>query len=115
MAREAADDADRNSSSASRPPAQEEKALSPTTSVCTSDETASAAFRSACDWMVHEKLPRRLGAEASGGLIAVDAMGTIATPFNSKGMFRGFVREDGRAHTRIWDEPSRVVSLTIDK
>ena len=31
----------------------------------------------------------------SGGLIAVDKNGTIALPFNTSGMYRGFLREDG--------------------
>src|SRR5437868_5767912 len=31
----------------------------------------------------------------SGGLIAVDKNGSIAMPFNTSGMYRGFLREDG--------------------
>lgn len=31
---------------------------------------------------------------ASGGLVAVDAAGRVAAPFNSEGMYRGWARED---------------------
>lgn len=36
--------------------------------------------------------------------MAVDAHGNIAMPFNSLGMYRGFVREDGNIRVAIWDE-----------
>ena len=40
-----------------------------------------------------------LGGE--GGLIAVDAAGNVAMPFNSRGMYRGVLREGGEAETAI--------------
>ena len=36
-----------------------------------------------------------------GGVIAVDAMGNVALPFNSQGMYRGYISE-GRAVTEIY-------------
>lgn len=42
--------------------------------------------------------------ECTGGFVAVDSEGNIAMPFNSLGMYRGFVREDGDIHVAIWDE-----------
>lgn len=45
-----------------------------------------------CKKVVNEKLVK-FGGE--GGLIAVDAKGNISLPFNSAGMYRGLVREDG--------------------
>jgi beta-aspartyl-peptidase (threonine type) len=39
--------------------------------------------------VIHEKLPR---IEGKGGLIAVDARGNIAMPFNTEGMYRGYAR-----------------------
>jgi L-asparaginase / beta-aspartyl-peptidase len=42
-----------------------------------------------------------------GGLVAVDKDGRLALPFNCGGMYRGWVREDGVAHTAIYDEPYR--------
>jgi isoaspartyl peptidase/L-asparaginase-like protein (Ntn-hydrolase superfamily) len=40
----------------------------------------------------------------SGGLIAVDAHGNVALPFNSGGMYRGRIGADGIAHTGIYRE-----------
>ncbi len=37
-----------------------------------------------------------------GGLIAVDSLGSIALPFNSDGMYRGFVSETGEIKTDIF-------------
>ena len=40
-----------------------------------------------------------------GGVVAVDRTGALALPFNTAGMYRGYVQTDGRIHTAIWDEP----------
>jgi L-asparaginase / beta-aspartyl-peptidase len=40
-----------------------------------------------------------------GGVVAVDRTRTLALPFNTAGMYRGYVRIDGMIHTAIWDEP----------
>lgn len=37
-----------------------------------------------------------------GGLIALDAQGRLALPFNSAGMFRGFRMSDGRSAVRLF-------------
>jgi L-asparaginase / beta-aspartyl-peptidase len=47
-------------------------------------------------------------AGGSGGLVAVDRSGAIALPFSTPGMYRGFVRADGIAHTAIFDEAYRL-------
>jgi beta-aspartyl-peptidase (threonine type) len=39
----------------------------------------------------------------SGGAIAVDKAGNIATPYTESGMYRGWVREDGVFEVRIYD------------
>ena len=39
--------------------------------------------------MVHHRLPEYGG---RGGLIAIDRHGNIALPFNTEGMYRGWVR-----------------------
>jgi beta-aspartyl-peptidase (threonine type) len=44
----------------------------------------------------------RLG--GSGGLVAVDRDGRLALPFNCAGMYRGYIADDGVAHTAIYDE-----------
>lgn len=51
--------------------------------------------------IIHEKLPKRDG---RGGLIAVDAAGNITTPFNTPGMFHGWVKTDGTVHVAIFEE-----------
>jgi len=48
---------------------------------------------------VVEKL-RVIGGE--GGLIAVDSGGNLALPFNSAGMYRGYITPDGRTEIKIY-------------
>ncbi|MCF7796596.1 MAG: isoaspartyl peptidase/L-asparaginase [Lentisphaeria bacterium] len=38
----------------------------------------------------------------SGGIIAVDAAGHLAMPYNTPGMYRGFLDDTGEAVVRIW-------------
>ena len=40
--------------------------------------------------------------KGEGGLIAVDSKGSVTLPFNSEGMYRGFVTSDGQFHTAIY-------------
>jgi len=40
----------------------------------------------------------------TGGLIAIDSNGNIATPFNTPGMFRGWLKADGSLHIAIFKE-----------
>lgn len=40
-----------------------------------------------------------------GGVVAVDRTGALALPFNTAGMYRGYVGADAAIHTAIWDEP----------
>lgn len=42
----------------------------------------------------------KIGGE--GGLIAVDSQGNITLPFNSEGMYRGFVTPDGAVKVEIY-------------
>ncbi|HEU4594747.1 MAG TPA: isoaspartyl peptidase/L-asparaginase [Pyrinomonadaceae bacterium] len=42
----------------------------------------------------------RLG--GTGGLIAIDRRGNFAMPFNTSGMYRGFVGADGQPHVQIY-------------
>lgn len=41
---------------------------------------------------------------AGGGIIAVDKDGNIAMPFNTSGMYRGFITSDGRSEVLIYGE-----------
>jgi len=44
----------------------------------------------------------KIGGE--GGLIAVDTQGNLVLPFNSEGMYRGWIGEDGTSKIRIYHE-----------
>jgi beta-aspartyl-peptidase (threonine type) len=39
-----------------------------------------------------------------GGLIAIDAHGNLSMPFNTAGMFRGYVTADGKIHVAIFED-----------
>jgi L-asparaginase / beta-aspartyl-peptidase len=46
-------------------------------------------------------------AGGSGGVVAVDRSCALALPFNTTGMYRGYVRDGIAIHTAIYDEPYR--------
>lgn len=48
------------------------------------------------------KYLRKIGGE--GGLIAVDASGNVALPFNSEGMYRAFIQSGKKAEIRIYGD-----------
>lgn len=52
-------------------------------------EYAGASLEAAAHAVVHEKLPQ---IDGRGGLVAVDALGNVTMPFNTEGMYRGFIR-----------------------
>jgi beta-aspartyl-peptidase (threonine type) len=51
--------------------------------------------------VIHKELVD-LGGEGTGGLIALDREGRFAMECNTAGMYRGFVRTDGIAHTFLY-------------
>jgi beta-aspartyl-peptidase (threonine type) len=62
-------------------------------------EYANLTLEEACERVVKDKLVK-LGGE--GGLVAIDAKGNICLPFNSPGMYRGYVRENGEYNIAIY-------------
>jgi beta-aspartyl-peptidase (threonine type) len=56
----------------------------------------------AADRVVFEKLP---AIEGKGGLIAVDACGNVALPFNTEGMYRGYARVGDAPVVAIYRSP----------
>ena len=64
-------------------------------------EFGNWSLQKAGDEMVMKRLPA-LGGD--GGLIAVDKEGNITLPFCTDGMYRGFVREDGKNTVKIYKE-----------
>lgn len=50
----------------------------------------------------HRTLDKVQALGGDGGLIALDAKGTLTTPFNTKGMFRAFRHSDGQSQIAIF-------------
>ena len=50
------------------------------------------------DEVIHKKLPL----EGEGGAIILDAKGNFHMPFNTEGMYRGWIGGDGKAHVLIY-------------
>jgi beta-aspartyl-peptidase (threonine type) len=48
------------------------------------------------------QLPKEDG--GTGGLIALDAKGQFAAPYNTAGMYRGWITADGQIHVAIYDK-----------
>lgn len=64
-------------------------------------EYRGLSLKEAADIVVMKKLVK-LGGE--GGVIAIDKDGNHAMPFNSPGMYRGFIDSDGKAVVEIYKE-----------
>lgn len=58
-------------------------------------------LQTAADDIINNKL-KALG--ANGGVIAMDKYGNIAMPFNTSGMFRGYLRARGEVRTYIYQD-----------
>jgi beta-aspartyl-peptidase (threonine type) len=67
-------------------------------------EHAGLSVRDAADRVVMKTLK---DAGGTGGVIAMDAHGNIAMPFNTEGMYRGYIRAGGEAHTFIYGDEER--------
>lgn len=63
-------------------------------------EYKGTPFQIAADYVINEKLKNK---QASGGLIGVDKYGNVAMPYNTAGMYRGFVKP-GEQLVLIWEE-----------
>ncbi|SHH66958.1 isoaspartyl peptidase/L-asparaginase family protein [Pollutimonas bauzanensis] len=61
-------------------------------------EYGGCSLADAAERVVHVKLPRIGG---SGGLIAVDAQGQVCMPFNTEGMYRGYMYAGQRPFVAI--------------
>ncbi|MBA3899480.1 MAG: isoaspartyl peptidase/L-asparaginase [Bacteroidetes bacterium] len=64
-------------------------------------EYKGLSLQEASDYVIHKKLSP-LGGE--GGLVAVDALGNLALPFNSSGMYRGYKRSGEDCKTMIYKD-----------
>jgi beta-aspartyl-peptidase (threonine type) len=64
-------------------------------------EYKGLSLAEACRIVVHDKLAPAGG---EGGLIAVDAQGNLALPFNSEGMYRASRSEAAEAAVAIYKD-----------
>lgn len=64
-------------------------------------EYKGLTLKEAADEVVMNKLVK-IGGE--GGLIAVDRNGNVAMPFNSEGMYRGYITADGKIYVNIYKD-----------
>lgn len=64
-------------------------------------EYKGLSVEQACNELIHKKLPA-MGGE--GGVIAIDKNANIAMPFNTDGMYRGYIKEDGKAVIKIFKD-----------
>ncbi|HET7779040.1 MAG TPA: isoaspartyl peptidase/L-asparaginase [Rudaea sp.] len=69
--------------------------------ICARVEYKGEPIAQAAKEVVMEVVPK-LGGD--GGVIALDAQGNISTPFNTEGMFRGWIDRDGKIHIAIFPE-----------
>lgn len=67
-------------------------------------EYRGLSVRAASELVVNGKL-KEVGGE--GGVIALDSRGEFAMPFNSAGMYRGYVRSDGVPRVAIYGEDEK--------
>ena len=69
--------------------------------ICARVEYAGKSVGDAAKAVVMDVVPK-LGGD--GGVIALDASGNFATPFNTDGMYRGWIDRDGKMHVAILAE-----------
>ena len=69
--------------------------------ICARVEYKGESVAQAAKDVVMDVVPK-LGGD--GGVIALDADGNFATPFNTEGMYRGWVDKDGKVHIAIFAE-----------
>jgi beta-aspartyl-peptidase (threonine type) len=59
------------------------------------------SLKKACNEMIMKKLP---GLGGDGGLVAVDKDGNVAMPFSTEGMYRGYIKSNGKTVVEIYRE-----------
>jgi beta-aspartyl-peptidase (threonine type) len=64
-------------------------------------EYKKVSLARAAEDLIMNRVPK-LGGD--GGLIAVDKNGNISMPFNTAGMYRGYIKSDGKAVVKIYAE-----------
>ena len=67
--------------------------------ICARVQYKGESVQQASDEVINQILPKVHG---DGGVIVLDAKGNFATPFNTEGMYRGWVGPDGTVSVRIY-------------
>ena len=70
--------------------------------ICARSEFLDITVAEAAETVVHRVLPTKEG--GTGGVITLDAQGNVSMPFNTAGMYRGFVLADGRPVVAIYGD-----------
>lgn len=70
--------------------------------ICARVHYRGDSLAEAADEVVMKRVPE-LGGD--GGVIAIDRQGHIALPFNTSGMYRGWIRTDGSRGTAVFAKP----------
>lgn len=70
--------------------------------ICARVEYQELPLPEAANVVVNDVLVKAGG---EGGVIAMDREGNVAMPFNSAGMYRGYVGQDGLPHVAIFKDP----------
>jgi beta-aspartyl-peptidase (threonine type) len=69
--------------------------------ICARVRYSGVSLQQAADDVVMKELVAQKG---GGGVIAMDRKGNIATPFNTAGMYRGWVTSDGKITVKIYQD-----------
>ncbi|NMO19932.1 isoaspartyl peptidase/L-asparaginase [Pyxidicoccus fallax] len=69
--------------------------------ICARVEYQELPLPEAANHVVNDVLVKAGG---EGGVIAMDRQGNVAMPFNSSGMYRGYMGEDGQPHVAIFKD-----------
>ena len=64
-------------------------------------EHAGKSLMDASEHVIHEKLQAIGG---TGGVICVDTKGNVAMPFNTAGMYRGYIDSSGKKEVLIYKD-----------
>ena len=71
--------------------------------ICARMKYAGESLKRASETVIDRQIPKAGG---DGGAIGLGADGTVAFPFNTEGMYRGWIGPDGVAHVAIYkDDP----------
>ena len=62
---------------------------------------AGQSVKEAAEAVINQEIPKAGG---DGGAIALTADGRFALPFNTEGMFRGWIGADGVPHVAIYKD-----------